>query len=88
MPSKPGLVVLVSHELTVSFSATRSRAYDTATAHNFPALAPDIPVYSGFSLVGDSGGDACGTFWIDNRVCTWRSTLWKITEWVGKESSM
>ena len=51
MPSKPGLVVLVSHERTVSFSATRSKAYDTAAAHNFPALAPDISVDSRLSPV-------------------------------------
>ena len=61
MPSKPGLVVLVSHELTVSFSATRSKAHDTVTAHNFPALAPDISVDSRLSPVWDSGGNVCGT---------------------------
>ena len=70
MPSKPGLVVLVSHERTVSFSATRSKAYDTAAAHNFPALAPDISVDSRLSPVGDSGGDACETVLVEETCWT------------------
>jgi len=52
MPSKPGLVVLVSYELTVSFSVTGSKAHDTATAHTFPALAPDISEISRLSPLG------------------------------------
>ena len=73
-------------ELTVSFSVTRSWRNDPVAAHNFPALASDISVYSRFSpLWGFRWEWMCGAvlegipgrymekYWVeDERVGVWK----------------